>query len=242
MDKGFGVIAPSRCGYGRTPFDNGKTYAEQADVYAALLDTLGVDHVVTIGVSAGGPAALQFAARHPTRCKAAMTECAITGNYSNPKYEAYTGKSVKWSMSSPLYIKMMQHMIKNSPVQAVKGMLESESTYNEQEKAAAAADIANDPERMALLQKLVPASYDLPLYPENFETMKHEILYMYKEVIPLQEITVPVMIAHGKCDGDVPFSQAEQAHKLIPNSELFVVEDGWHLLALTSKGKELFEA
>ena len=40
LEHGFGVIAPSRPGYGRTPIENGRTYEDQADTLAALLDEL----------------------------------------------------------------------------------------------------------------------------------------------------------------------------------------------------------
>ena len=37
-DNGFGIISPSRPGYGRTPLSSGKNYKDQPDLYAALLD------------------------------------------------------------------------------------------------------------------------------------------------------------------------------------------------------------
>ena len=39
-DAGFGVISPSRPGYGRTPLSSGPTSVEAADLLAALLDEL----------------------------------------------------------------------------------------------------------------------------------------------------------------------------------------------------------
>jgi 2-hydroxy-6-oxonona-2,4-dienedioate hydrolase len=42
----------------------------QADAYAQLLDRLGIHEMVVIGSSAGAWSALQFAIRHPQRCRA----------------------------------------------------------------------------------------------------------------------------------------------------------------------------
>jgi pimeloyl-ACP methyl ester carboxylesterase len=42
--------------------------AAQADAFAAMLDTLGLDRVGVIATSAGGTSAIQFALRHPDRC------------------------------------------------------------------------------------------------------------------------------------------------------------------------------
>lgn len=46
---GFSLLAPSRPGYLGTPLSSGKTPDEQADLYAALLDTLGIDKVAGNG-------------------------------------------------------------------------------------------------------------------------------------------------------------------------------------------------
>lgn len=69
-DDGFRYILPSRPGYLRTPLGDGATPAEQADVLAGLLDVLHIGKAAVIGVSGGGPAALEFALRHPDRCTA----------------------------------------------------------------------------------------------------------------------------------------------------------------------------
>ena len=60
-EAGFGIISPSRPGYGRTPLSSGKTYKEQPPLYAAMLDKLGVDKVVVHTISGGGPAGYSFA-------------------------------------------------------------------------------------------------------------------------------------------------------------------------------------
>ena len=76
--RGYRVIAPSRPGYLRTPSASGRTPAEQSRLYAALLDRLGIDKVVVLGVSGGGPSALQFAILYPGRCRALILEEAVT--------------------------------------------------------------------------------------------------------------------------------------------------------------------
>ena len=61
------AIAPSRFGYFGSNLPTDATPAVQADVYAALLDHLGIDRVVAIGFSAGGPSIVEFGLRHPDR-------------------------------------------------------------------------------------------------------------------------------------------------------------------------------
>ena len=67
---GFRIIAMSRFGYLRTPLPPDASAVAQADAHAALLDALGIREAAIVGASAGAPSALQFALRHPDRCRA----------------------------------------------------------------------------------------------------------------------------------------------------------------------------
>lgn len=64
----YSLLAPARPGYFDTMIATGKSPAEQADLYAALLDNFGIDKVVMWGVSGGGPAAVEFAKKYPEKC------------------------------------------------------------------------------------------------------------------------------------------------------------------------------
>lgn len=66
----YRVIAPSRFGYLGTPLPADASAEAQADAHLRLLDALQLDRVPVIGVSAGGPSAMQFCLRHPERCSA----------------------------------------------------------------------------------------------------------------------------------------------------------------------------
>ena len=68
--KGLRVIAMSRFGYLRSPLPSDASAAAQADAHARLLDALGIERAAVMGASAGAPSAMQFALRHPQRCRA----------------------------------------------------------------------------------------------------------------------------------------------------------------------------
>jgi pimeloyl-ACP methyl ester carboxylesterase len=63
----YRAIGPSRFWYLGSAMPDNANPADQADCYAALLDHLGLKRVVALGLSAGGPAAIQLALRHPPR-------------------------------------------------------------------------------------------------------------------------------------------------------------------------------
>src|SRR5262245_28444070 len=75
---GFSVLTPSRPGYDDTPAVVGRSAQTAADALAALLDSLEIAKVSTIGISAAGPTALAFAQRHPERTKSVILESAVT--------------------------------------------------------------------------------------------------------------------------------------------------------------------
>ena len=70
VKAGFRVIAMSRFGYLRTPLPQDASAVAQADAHVCLLDALGIKQVAILGASAGAPSAMQFALRHPERCRA----------------------------------------------------------------------------------------------------------------------------------------------------------------------------
>jgi len=43
------------------------------------------------------------------------------------------------------------------------------------------------------------------LYPESFDTMLIDLIY-YKEVLPFDQINLPIFHIHGDCDDDINYS------------------------------------
>ena len=61
------VIAPSRFGYPGSAVRGDGSPANQAAVFAEMLDRLGIERVFVLGASAGGTPAIRFALDHPER-------------------------------------------------------------------------------------------------------------------------------------------------------------------------------
>ena len=99
-EAGFGIICPSRPGYGRTPLSSGKTYNEQPDLYAAMLDKLGIDKVVVHSISGGGPSAYSFARQYPDRCYCLLPECSVSGNLNHVKLTSLYKWHIRFAATS----------------------------------------------------------------------------------------------------------------------------------------------
>ena len=67
---GYRLIAPSRFGYLGSALPDRLSTGMQADAYVTLLDHLGIKRAAVIGVSAGAWSCIEFASRHPERCRA----------------------------------------------------------------------------------------------------------------------------------------------------------------------------
>ncbi|MDE2745710.1 MAG: alpha/beta hydrolase [Chloroflexota bacterium] len=223
--EGFGTITPSRPGYLRTPLETGRTFAEQADAAAALLDTLGIDQVAAYGVSGGGPSSIEFAARHPDRVACLVLEVAISQRFAPD-----VSPLILMLARSSIAFRIQARLLRWFPRFAVSQMMKVESTHDSAEVARITADVVGDPDKMDILRRLAEgppfgmlrAGFDNDL--EQFASIAQ---------LPLDRVNCPTLVVHGTHDGDVPFAHAEHSAAGIRDAELFTVENGWHLLRLS---------
>ncbi len=87
--RGYRLIAPSRFGYLGSPLPTDLVTTMQADAYAELLDRLGVSRAFVIAISAGAWSAMQFAIRHPQRCRALVL--LVPADYLPPRMPNHGG-------------------------------------------------------------------------------------------------------------------------------------------------------
>jgi pimeloyl-ACP methyl ester carboxylesterase len=102
LGTGYHVIAPSRFGYLRTPVPADASPAAQAEAHLALLDQLGIDKAIVIGVSAGARSAIELAVRHPDRVRALLL--IVPGTYAPDIPPIETTRSADF----PLVLWMLQ--------------------------------------------------------------------------------------------------------------------------------------
>ena len=232
---GFGTITPSRPGYLRTPLKTGRTFPEQADAIAALLDELSIDQVAAYALSGGGPSGIQFAARHPDRVKALILEVAIAQTYS-PQVSEFT---VRLFMN-PLMFWLQGQMLQYLPRLAVSQFVGMESSLERDDRDRITDTILANSEQIALLRSLIAGSPPFDLLRPGFENDMKQFRAIQQ--LPLDQITCPTLVAHGTHDADVPFAHAEAAARDIPNAQLHAVEKGWHLLDLSAGAEATAQA
>jgi len=217
------VLAVSRPGYLGTPLGAGDTPERQADLFAALLDALGIDAATVAAVSAGGPSALHFAARHPARCRGLILVSACTAVLETP----------------PRVLARMRMMAVMARIPGVLGWLRRGVVRRPEAAAARAipdpalrARTLADPEAGPLLRALQLSVFDR--LPDRLPGTINDIAqFRHLAPIPFERIAAPVLIAHGGADDIVPFGHARRAAERIPGAALLAIEGAGHLALFT---------
>lgn len=220
---GHRIVAPSRPGYLGTALAVARTPEEQADAYAGLLDALGIADAVVAAVSAGGPSALQFALRHPGRCRGLILISACTGRLEPPS-----------EILSRL--RLMQRV---AHVPGLAALMRWRTARNPQAPARRAiADplvcqrTLAHPIASPLLRFLQASVFD-QLGRRLPGTINDTELFTTLAPVPAERIAAPTLIVHGTADRIVPFCHAEAIAKRAPHSELFAVAGGEHVALFT---------
>ncbi len=203
----FTYIAVSRPGYLRTPLASGRTPEEQADLYAALLDELSIQEAIVIGVSGGGPSALQFALRYPERCTKLVMVSGVAQHYnedeikqSMPPVQRFTRKIYDRVVSFEPLLYLALPLARLQPTRpGSDGLLRSVAMYDLRKRG-----YANDMEQFARIS-------------------------MY----PLENIAAPTLAVHGMADDEVPFADSELLAEKVPIIKLLAIPGGGHLVFYT---------
>lgn len=222
---GFGTITPSRPGYLRTPLSTGRTFAEQAEAAAALLDALDIDQVAVFGLSGGGPSSIEFAARHPGRTNCLTLEVAIS-----KQFEPHVSRIILALARSSIAFRIQAWLLRWFPRFAVSQMVRVESTHDPADVRRITADVIASPQKMEILRPIAEGP-PFGLLRAGFDNDLKQFAEFGR--LPLNQVRCPTLVVHGTHDGDVPFDHAEHSAREIPGAKLVTVDQGWHILRLS---------
>lgn len=202
-------IAPSRFGFLGTPVPDDANSSLQADEYACLLDSLGIDRVGVVGVSMGGPSSLLFAQKYPQRIKSlAMISAASHAIPPRPAYLAtifniFTKDFIYWSM------------VKLIP----EGLLGALGVPTEFQKQLSSEEVA---QLHRFLKSMLPMSAR-----QDGQNLEQKMSEYDSEQI--RNIQAPTIVLHAPDDTLIAYEQGEFTAKNIPGAQLIPMEKGGHL-------------
>jgi 2-hydroxy-6-oxonona-2,4-dienedioate hydrolase len=218
--QGIRVIAVSRFGYLRTPRPADASPEAQADAHVCLLDALGIAQAAVMGMSAGGPSAMQTAIRHPQRVGALILVVPLAWK---PGTVADTATPVSdekdaWLLrllGSDFLFWMALHAARESLIRHVL------ATPPEQVAAAGEAERArvND-----LADRILPVSARAAGLRDDTRLGKSLGPYA------LESIRVPTLVVSARDDGFGTYAAAEYTASRIPGAKFIGFASGGHLL------------
>lgn len=197
--ENFRIIAVARPGYPGTPPTMAGSYPEQADLLAALMDTLGLDRALVAAISAGGPSALQLVLRHHERCERLILVSAATGQLESPPRILSRLKAMSIMAHVPGAALLLRHKMQRDPESALRRSM--------QEPGMADA-ILEHPEAWALFRAF-QASMFHQLAGRIRGTRQDIALLSQIPPLPPADIAVPVLTIHGADDVIVPPQHAD---------------------------------
>lgn len=212
--EGTLVLAPSRPGYLRTPLETGRTPEEQADAYVALMDTLGIDKVIVMGASGGGPSAIAFAARHPDRTVALIAYAAAS------QATAYQdGPSERpFFMHSDFYMWAIFSAMNN--IMGPEGLVEL-AVPNPKNQRLILDDPANLEGIVAMMWSIWPPS-------QRQAGMANDYIQFAALDLGVNAITAPTLIIIGTEDS--MYAQSITLSEQIPGAILHTIEGAGHMM------------
>ena len=214
--EGMRVLVPSRPGYLRTPLDTGRTPQEQADAYAALMDSLGIDQVIVMGASGGGPSAIAFAVRHPKRTVALIALEAVSQTLSLEELTIET----PFFMSSDFYMWAALSAMKT--LMGPEGIVELVVPNPENQRL-----ILDDPAKLKKIESLMWSSWPMSLR----QLGEANDFTQFADIdLNASAISVPTLIIHGTEDINVEYTQSIALAEQIPGAILHTVEGADHMM------------
>ncbi len=218
QSSGYGIITPSRAGYGHTsPIADLK---QACRLYLSLLDQLSIGKVHVIAVSAGGPSGILFCSMFPDRVSSFTLQSAVTKPWLGPDDKAYKmAKRIFKPETEKRTWQMLAAMNNRMPKLTFRMMASSFSRlpYPEIRKRL-------DDQSLEAFRKMNNRQRSYSGFMIDLEQTGHDYS---KE---LAAIETPTLIMHSQNDGSVPLSHPENAKQLIPRSELCILDSWGHLI------------
>ena len=220
VQQGVRVIAMSRFGYLRTPRPADASPEAQADAHVCLLDALGISKAAVMGVSAGGPSAMQTAIRHPNRVSALVLVVPIAWK---PGTVADSAPLLSDGMDALLLRLLGSDFLFWAALHVARDPLIRHVLATPPEQVAA----ASEQERVRvndLADRILPVSRRAAGLRDDTRLGKRLGPYA------LENIRVPTLVVSARDDGFGTYAAAQYSASRIAGAKFIGLDQGGHLL------------
>ena len=220
VQQGVRVIAMSRFGYLRTPRPADASPEAQADAHVCLLDALGISKAAVMGVSAGGPSAMQTAIRHPNRVSALVLVVPIawkpgTVADSAPLLSDGMDALLLRLLGSDFLFWAALHVARDPLIRHVLATPPEQVTAASEQERARVNDLAD---------RILPVSRRAAGLRDDTRLGKRLGPYA------LETIRVPTLVVSARDDGFGTYAAAQYSASRIAGAKFIGLDQGGHLL------------
>lgn len=240
-DAGYRLIAICRPGYYGVPLEAAPSLRAQADLYAEVLCALGVREPVHVfGVSAGGPTALHYAAKHPTR--SLLLWSAVTGRYipNQESMDSALGRLVLSTRGQALISWLLSRSARWMPRTTMATFLRTESTLGAPEIDVVVEQTLASAVHRRRFRTFVDSTTPMT---ELYTGMMHELHEMGEDwTADWARIRAPTLAVASPVDKDVGADHIERVARQLLSATILEVRAGGHFVWWGHEGEDVIEA
>lgn len=237
---GYRVIASCRPGYYDVPIDEHDDLGTHAELHAEVLASLGITEPVhVVGVSAGGAAALFFAARFPTRSLTLW--CPVTGSYRPQRaaMESLLGRLVLSRRGQALSSWMLGRSARWFPRTTMAAFLRTESSLGRTQIRAVVEHSLARPGGRERFRAFVDATTPMS---RLYTGMMDELEKLGGDwTVPWEDIEAPVLAVASPVDADVTSEHIERLKRHLPDARILEPQAGGHFVWWGSDGEAVVQ-
>ncbi len=213
LPKGYKVISISRFGYLNTPLSKNPTTDNQAALYKALLDKLGLEKVNIVAVSDGGPSALKFSINYPEYVKSLTLMCAKS--QTPPKLTKSQAIAFNTIFNNDFIFWLITEYIQSDLLNILGVSKEVQANMTKDE--------------MNMAREFFGIMNPISLRKDGIFDANVQFKELSPQDYPIWKIKAPTLIIHAKDDTLQPFYYAQYSKEKIPNSKLISFKEGGHM-------------
>jgi 3-oxoadipate enol-lactonase len=200
VGQAFEVLAYDQRGLGQSSVPTWPyAMADFADDAAALLDKVGWDECLVVGISFGGMVAQELTIRHPERVRRLVLACTSAGGAGGASYP-------------------LQDLVNLSPEEASARRMELLDTRWDE------AWREDNPEMVALIAERMPVRAD----EDPLQGLTNQLAARAEHDTSgrLGAIACPTLVCGGRFDGIAPLANSEFLASAIPGAQLQLFDGG----------------